>query len=99
MDDRTLRIDWTRAETAALFDRPFMDLLWQGPQVHRRHHAPNEVQLSTLLSIKAGGCPEDCGYCSQSAYTRIGPKVERLVDVNAGLLAMTGGEPARAAAE
>ena len=55
------RIDWTRAEIAALFDLPLLDLLWQAQQVHRRHHAPNEVQLSTLLSIKTGGCPEDCG--------------------------------------
>ncbi len=58
---------WTVAEIDALFALPFMDLVFQAQQVHREHHAPNEVQLSTLLSIKTGGCSEDCGYCSQSA--------------------------------
>jgi biotin synthase len=79
------RNDWTRAEIAALFDLPLMDLLWQAQQVHRRHHAPNEVQLSTLLSIKTGGCPEDCGYCSQSAHAKTGLKAEKLMDVDAVL--------------
>ena len=79
------RIDWTRAEIAALFDLPLLDLLWQAQQVHRRHHAPNEVQLSTLLSIKTGGCPEDCGYCSQSAHAKTGLKAEKLMDVDAVL--------------
>jgi biotin synthase len=77
------RTDWTRAEIAALFDLPLIDLLWQAQQVHRRHHAPNEVQLSTLLSIKTGGCPEDCGYCSQSAHAKTGLKAEKLMDVDA----------------
>jgi biotin synthase len=81
------RTDWTRAEIAALFDLPLMDLIWQAQQVHRRHHAPNEVQLSTLLSIKTGGCPEDCGYCSQSAHAKTGLKAEKLMDVDAVLTA------------
>ena len=81
------RTDWTRLEIAALFDLPLMDLLWQAQQVHRRHHAPNEVQLSTLLSIKTGGCPEDCGYCSQSAHAKTGLKAEKLMDVDAVLTA------------
>ena len=80
-----IRADWTRAEIAALFELPFMDLLWQAQQAHRRHHAPNEVQLSTLLSIKTGGCPEDCGYCSQSAHAKTGLKAEKLMDVDAVL--------------
>jgi biotin synthase len=62
-----------------------IDLLWQAQQAHRRHHAPNEVQLSTLLSIKTGGCPEDCGYCSQSAHAKTGLKAEKLMDVDAVL--------------
>jgi biotin synthase len=82
-----IRTDWTRAEIAALFDLPLLDLLWQAQQVHRRHHAPNEVQLSTLLSIKTGGCPEDCGYCSQSAHAKTGLKAEKLMDVDAVLAA------------
>jgi biotin synthase len=70
-----------------LFDLPLLDLLWQAQQIHRRHHAPNEVQLSTLLSIKTGGCPEDCGYCSQSAHAQTGLKAEKLMDVDAVLAA------------
>ncbi|MCA1323668.1 biotin synthase BioB [Herbaspirillum sp. alder98] len=58
---------WTTATVQALMERPFLDLLFEAQSVHRRHFAANEVQLSTLLSIKTGGCPEDCGYCSQSA--------------------------------
>ena len=81
------RTDWTREEIRALFDLPLMDLLFQAQTVHRRYHASNEVQLSTLLSIKTGGCPEDCGYCSQSAFARSGLKAEKLMDVDAVLSA------------
>jgi biotin synthase len=80
-----VRTDWTRAEIADLFALPLLDLLWQAQQAHRRHHAPNEVQLSTLLSIKTGGCPEDCGYCAQSAHAKTGLKAEKLMDVDAVL--------------
>ncbi len=73
------RTDWTRAEVAALFARPFMDLLFQAQQVHRRFFPPGEIQISTLLSIKTGACPEDCGYCPQSAHHRTGLPVERLM--------------------
>jgi biotin synthase len=83
------RNDWTRGEIAALFDLPLLDLLWQAQQVHRQHHAPNAVQLSTLLSIKTGGCPEDCGYCSQSAHAETGLKAEKLIDVDTVLTAAT----------
>jgi biotin synthase len=82
-----IRNDWTRGEIAALFDLPLLDLLWDAQQVHRWHHAANEVQLSTLLSIKTGGCPEDCGYCSQSAHAETGLKAEKLMDVDAVLAA------------
>lgn len=81
------RTDWTRAEIAALFDLPFLDLVFEAQRVHRAHHAANEVQLSTLLSIKTGGCPEDCGYCSQSAFAKSGLKAEKLMDVDAVLTA------------
>ena len=67
-----LRHDWGLAEVEALFDQPFMDLLFRAQQVHRAHHAPNRVQMSTLLSIKTGGCPEDCGYCPQSIHYETG---------------------------
>jgi len=75
-----VRTDWTRTEIAALFDLPLLDLLHDAQQVHRQHHPRNEVQLSTLLSIKTGGCPEDCGYCSQSAFAKSGLKAEKLMD-------------------
>ncbi len=60
-------VRWTTEALVGLFELPFNDLLFRAQQVHREHHAPNAVQLSTLLSIKTGGCSEDCGYCSQSA--------------------------------
>ncbi|GAA0739261.1 biotin synthase [Sphingomonas japonica] len=80
-----LRFDWSREEIAALFDLPFPELLFRAAEVHRRHHAPDQVQLCTLLSIKTGGCPEDCGYCSQSASADSGLKAEKLMDVDAVL--------------
>jgi biotin synthase len=81
----SLRVDWSMAEVANLFELPFLDLIFEAQQVHRRWHAANEVQLSTLLSIKTGGCPEDCGYCSQSAFADSGLKAEKLLDVAAVL--------------
>ncbi|MBY8828234.1 biotin synthase BioB [Hephaestia mangrovi] len=82
-----MRTDWTRDEIAALFDLPFTDLLFRAATVHRAHHAPDEVQLCTLLSIKTGGCPEDCGYCSQSASADSGVEATKLMDVRAVLQA------------
>jgi len=68
-------------EIEALFALPFSDLLFRAHAVHREHHAPNAVQLSTLLSIKTGGCPEDCGYCPQAARYHTGVASEGLLDV------------------
>lgn len=81
------RTDWTRAEIAALFDLPFDELMWRAQGVHRAHHAAGEVQLCTLLSIKTGGCPEDCGYCSQSVSAESGLKADKLMEVEAVLAA------------
>ena len=67
---RRLRHDWTLDEVQALFDLPFKDLILRAQTVHRAHFDPNQVQVSTLLSIKTGACPEDCGYCAQSAQPR-----------------------------
>lgn len=78
--DRTLRHDWTREEVAALFALPFNDLLFEAQRVHREHFNANEVQISTLCSIKTGGCAEDCGYCSQSAKFDTGVKATKLMD-------------------
>ena len=72
---------WTRAEAQALYAAPFNDLLFQAQTVHREHFDPNRVQLSRLLSIKTGGCPEDCGYCSQSAHHESGLKASKLMEV------------------
>lgn len=71
----------TVAEVEALFDLPFNDLLFQAQTVHRRHFDANEVQLSTLLSIKTGGCPEDCGYCSQSAHFKTPIEAQALMSL------------------
>ncbi|WP_375383342.1 biotin synthase BioB [uncultured Sphingomonas sp.] len=75
------RTDWTRAEIAYLFDLPFTELVFRAAEVHCTHHRAGEVQLCTLLSIKTGGCPEDCGYCSQSASADSGVAATKLMDV------------------
>jgi len=77
------RTDWTRDEIADLFDLPFTELVFRAAEVHRANHAAGEIQFCTLLSIKTGGCPEDCGYCSQSAHHSTGLKAEKLMDVDA----------------
>ena len=79
------RNEWTGAEIAELFNLPFTELVFRAAEVHRQHHAAGEVQLCTLLSIKTGGCPEDCGYCSQSAHAQSGVEATKLMDVQAVL--------------
>jgi biotin synthase len=105
MDDRTIpaerlardidigavRNDWTRAEVRALFALPFPELIFRAQTIHRRNFDPTEVQISTLLSIKTGGCPEDCAYCPQSARYDTGVKAEKLMALTSVL------EEARAA--
>ena len=77
----SIRNDWTREEIAELFNLSFDELVFRAATVHRQHHAVGEVQLCTLLSIKTGGCPEDCGYCSQSVKAESGVKATKLMDV------------------
>jgi biotin synthase len=72
---------WTVAEVEALYALPFMDLVWRAQQVHRQHFDANEIQRSTLLSVKTGGCSEDCGYCSQSARNKAELEREKLMPV------------------
>jgi biotin synthase len=79
--DGQVRNDWTKAEIAALFDLPFTELVFRAAQVHRQNFASDEVQISTLLSIKTGGCPEDCGYCSHSASHETGLKASKLMEI------------------
>ncbi|TCK17068.1 biotin synthase [Thiogranum longum] len=78
-----LRFDWQQDEIRSLFELSFNDLLFRAQQVHRQHFDPNEVQVSTLLSIKTGGCPEDCGYCPQSVHHETAVEPEKLMDVEA----------------
>jgi biotin synthase len=77
-----LRHDWTVAEAEALIDLPFADLIYRAQTIHREHFDPSEVQISTLLSIKTGACPEDCAYCPQSAHYDTGSDREKLMDLD-----------------
>ncbi len=80
-----IRHDWTREEIRALFALPFPDLVFEAQRIHRMNFDPREVQISTLLSIKTGGCPEDCAYCPQSAKFDTGVKAEKLMALDAVL--------------
>lgn len=76
-----IRHDWTLSEARALFDQPFNDLIFEAQTVHRRFFDPNEVQVSSLLSIKTGSCSEDCAYCPQSAHHQTGLSAESLMPI------------------
>src|SRR6202140_3497164 len=77
-----LRHDWTRVEVRALFDLPFPELMFRASLVHRENFDPTEVQISTLLSIKTGGCPEDCGYCPQAARYDTGVTAQKILPLD-----------------
>ncbi|MCC5859389.1 MAG: biotin synthase BioB [Ectothiorhodospiraceae bacterium] len=77
-----VRHDWTRDEVLSLFQRPFNDLIWQAQSIHRQFFDPNTVQVSTLLSIKTGACPEDCAYCPQSVRYDTGLEKEQLMEID-----------------
>ncbi|MCC5812313.1 MAG: biotin synthase BioB [Ectothiorhodospiraceae bacterium] len=79
--DQAIRHDWRLEEVQALFDLPFNDLMFRAQTVHRRYHDPNAVQVSTLLSIKTGACPEDCKYCPQSVRYDTGVEREALMEL------------------
>lgn len=81
LDSLKIRNDWTREEADALYTQPFNDLLFQAHTVHREHFDPNQVQRSKLISIKTGGCPEDCAYCSQSARNGSQLSASKLIEV------------------
>jgi biotin synthase len=82
-DPAVVRHDWTRDEVRALFELPFPELIFRAQRIHRQHFDPTEVQISTLISIKTGGCPEDCAYCPQSAHYQTSVKAEKLMRVDA----------------
>ncbi len=77
-----IRNDWTKEEVASLITQPFNDLIFKAQQTHREHFNPNQVQLSTLMNIKTGGCPEDCAYCPQSAHYKTGVNSEKLLELD-----------------
>jgi biotin synthase len=81
--NRPLRFDWEKAEIEGLFELPFNDLMYRAQRTHRDCFDANEVQASTLLSIKTGGCPEDCAYCPQSVHHEAALEAESLIDVEA----------------
>jgi len=76
-----MRHDWTKEEILDIYNKPLMDLLYEAATIHRQSHDPNTVQVSTLLSIKTGGCPEDCGYCPQAARYHTDVKGNDLMSV------------------
>ena len=76
-----VRHNWTREQAVEVFEQPFMDLLYQAHSIHRACFRAGEVQISRLLSIKTGSCPEDCGYCSQSAHHKTDVQRETLMHV------------------
>ncbi len=78
----TIRNNWTRAEITDLFNQPILNLIYQAASVHREFHDPQEVQVCTLLSVKTGGCPEDCSYCPQAARYHTDVKVHKLMEVS-----------------
>jgi len=82
MQSNTMRHDWTREEVRSLYSTPLLDLLFKAQQIHRQHFEPGEVQLCQLLSIKTGGCPEDCAYCPQSAHYETGLERQDLLSVD-----------------
>lgn len=81
LDATPIRNDWTREEAEKIYNKPFMDLLFEAQSVHRQHYDPNQVQKSKLLSIKTGGCAEDCAYCSQSARNGSQLSASKLIEV------------------
>ena len=77
-----MRMTWTRDEVSAIYNSPVLDLIYQAATVHRQHHDPQEVQVCTLLSVKTGGCPEDCAYCPQAARYHTAVKTQKLLEVD-----------------
>src|ERR1700710_3278737 len=83
VDPAAPRHDWTLAEVEALFELPFTELIFRAAEVHRRWFDPTELQLSQLLSVKTGGCPENCGYCAQSQHFKTGVAASKLMESGA----------------
>jgi len=82
MTESVIRHDWKTDEISSLYEIPFADIVYRAQTIHRENFDPNQVQISTLLSIKTGACPEDCAYCPQSAHYSTGLKKERLISLD-----------------
>src|SRR5687768_16521442 len=78
----SIRNNWTREQIAEIYNTPVLELIYNAATVHRTHHDPQEVQVCTLLSVKTGGCPEDCSYCPQAARYHTNVKVHKLLEVD-----------------
>lgn len=83
MSGAAIRTDWTMAEAQALHVLPLPELMHRAQVMHRTHFDPTAIETASLLSIKTGGCPEDCGYCSQSSHHKTGVKATKLMDTEA----------------
>ena len=77
-----VRHDWTKEEIAEIYHRPLLELVFEASQVHKQYHKIGEVQVSSLVSVKTGGCPEDCAYCPQAARYHTDIKVHKLMEVD-----------------
>lgn len=83
--DSNIRYDWTITELKALYETPLLELVWQAQQLHQHYHSPWEIQVCEVISVKTGGCPEDCRYCGQSAHYQTGVQVQSLMSLEAVL--------------
>lgn len=82
LSDNRPRKTWTKQEILSIYNKPFLELVYEAATIHREHHDPNKVQISSLISIKTGGCPEDCGYCPQAARYHTEVKIHELLPVH-----------------
>lgn len=96
MQTNSLRHDWTLDEIAALYEQPLMELVYQAQTLHRQHHVAGAIEKAVLLNIKTGACPEDCGYCSQSAHYDTGLEKEKLMPLDEVLTAAKNAKEAGA---
>src|SRR5271170_3312189 len=76
-----IRYNWTKKQIAEIYNTPLLELVYRAATIHRKYHNPSEVQISSLISIKTGGCPEDCAYCPQAALYHTGVKVQKLMNL------------------
>src|SRR6266699_2861249 len=79
---KDIRYNWTKEQILSIYNSPLLELIFKAASIHRQYHIPGEVQVSSLISIKTGGCPEDCAYCPQAARYHTDVKVHKLMEVD-----------------